>query len=294
MFGLPGPFGPVPLGWVQGGPGDAPDSSAPMPVFREVEVFPNSGWEFAPWVTDSADEDAFVRRSRGICEAYSQALPRLGLPGKASLLRLFCEASLLRPDATRPRPTLDAPVSDAVHVDPVFIESFQHGNVWVAVGFANLPLAQQQTWALRVIHQAVVDLAHIRGWDVTRLDAARRHVETHQMRFQWEGPWKSSPDRRHQARCVVSINDDGMGRARLEVANRSGAIVADCTGKAASSDGVELMRLCKTVRWHGPDLATVDAVMDPYGTRQGYIEVRLDRPTDRPAKLQVARQCCCP
>jgi hypothetical protein len=254
-----------------------------MAVFGEVEVFPNSGWEFAPWVSDNADEDAFARRSRGICEAYSQALPPLGLPGKARLLRLLCQSSLLRPDATRPRPTLDAPVSDAVHVSPVFIESMEGGNVWVAVGFAHLPLEQQRAWVLRVIHQAVVELARVRGWDAAGLEEARRHVETQEMRFVWEGPWKSAPDRRHRARCVVSISDEGMGRARLEVATRSGAIVADCDGKAASSDGADLLSLCKTVRWYGSDRATIDAVMDPYGPRQGYVEVRLDRPANRPA-----------
>ena len=67
-----------------------------MVIFREVEVYPNSGSEYAAWVREDVDDDAFARRSRGICEAYSQALPSLALPTKASLLRLLCVTSLRR------------------------------------------------------------------------------------------------------------------------------------------------------------------------------------------------------
>jgi hypothetical protein len=198
------------------------------------------------------------------------------LPAKASLLRLFCDASQLRPDFTRPRPQIGGPVTDALFVQSEFVESMESGWIWVPNGFAGLSIEQQQRWTLSVIHEAAGQLTRLRGGDPDVLDLARQHVEAQAMRFVWAGSWKTSPDRRHQARLVVTINNDGMGRARLEAATRSGVVLAHCDGKAASSNGADLVRLTKTVRWHGSNVATANAVMDPYGPRQGYVQIRVN------------------
>jgi hypothetical protein len=49
-----------------------------MPKFRQIHVWPDTGFAERPW-NDDPDVDAFARISRGICEAYSQALPGLAL-----------------------------------------------------------------------------------------------------------------------------------------------------------------------------------------------------------------------
>ena len=78
-----------------------------MPKFRQVHVWPDTGFAERPW-WDDPDVDSFVRISRGICEAYSQVLPSLAL---------VVRAPVMRRDATtwhRPRPALDAPLGDEV------------------------------------------------------------------------------------------------------------------------------------------------------------------------------------
>ena len=80
------------------------------------------------------------------CEAYSQVLPELGLEAKASLLRLYCDFC---PDPEREHQDPDAPANAALHVESRFFEEHGGGgNVWVAVGFAGLPLHAQLTWTL--------------------------------------------------------------------------------------------------------------------------------------------------
>jgi hypothetical protein len=126
-------------------------------------------------------------------------LPELGLPARASLLRLYCGVSP-EPEGERPRP--EAPASEAVHVEPQFFESMEGGSVRVAAGFAGLARQDQLVWTLAVIHEAVRQLVAIRGGDVSRLELARRHTESRGMRFEHEGPWKSSSRRTHKARAV--------------------------------------------------------------------------------------------
>jgi len=263
-------------------------------VFREVEVFPNGGFADRPWV-DDPDEEAFARVARGVCEAYSQALPALALPGKAGLLRLYCEISGLEPEVAdrRPRPDMSAPASAAVEVYPKFLESFEFGWVWVPVGFAGQPVQSRRVWALGVVHEAARLLAMARGWDPDILESARRHAMAQDLRFTWDGPWKSAPDRRHKARGVAGIGDDGMGHLRLEVATRGGEPVILTEPAMASCDGTDLVWACKTVRWDGSSRVTVAAIMDPYGMNQRLLEVRLrvhssDDPSDHPSGATAA------
>lgn len=56
-----------------------------MPKFRQVHVWLDSGFPAQPW-DDDPDVDSFARISRGICEAYSQALPGLALVARASIM----------------------------------------------------------------------------------------------------------------------------------------------------------------------------------------------------------------
>jgi hypothetical protein len=166
-----------------------------MVIFREVEVFPNGGFADRPWVDEDPDEDAFARVARGVCETYSQALPRLGLAGKASLLRLGCWTSVLNPEfvGRRPRPAFSAPASTAVEVHARFIESFEDGLVWVPAGFAGQPLDQQRAWTLRVVHEAACQLAQVRGWDPAVLESAREHAEAQDLRLSGKGRGSSRP-----------------------------------------------------------------------------------------------------
>ena len=50
------------------------------------------------------------------------------------------------------------------------------------------------------------ELARARGWDPEVFDVCRQHVVAHDYVYSWSSPWKTSPDRRHQARPTYRIS----------------------------------------------------------------------------------------
>ncbi|MEU4626636.1 hypothetical protein AB0G04_42465 [Actinoplanes sp. NPDC023801] len=224
-----------------------------MPKFRQVHVWPDSGFAERPW-DDDPDVDAFSRVSRGICEAYSQALPGLALVARASIMRLNAD-----PDASpRPRPALDAPLPDMVEVSARFLGSQENGWVAVPVGFAKLPTDRARQLSLRIVHHGVLELAQALSWDPVVLTGALHHVEARGLRYWSEGPWKSAPDRRHRARAVASISDDGLGHVHVEVVTAAGELIIRSEPFDAAYHGDDLVRACKTLRWDGPARVSMD------------------------------------
>lgn len=215
-----------------------------MPKFRQVHVWPDSGLPNQPW-WDDPDVDSFARITRSVCEAYSQALPSLALIARASVMRL--DAATWH----RPRPALDAPLGDMVEVSARFIGSQEHGWVGVPVGFAKLPTDQQRQLGLRIVHHGVVELAQALGWDPVVLTGAVHHVEAREFRYWSEGPWKLAPDRRHRARAVARITDDGLGYLHVEVVSSADQLIVRSEDVHAAYHGDHLVRMCRTVRWDG-------------------------------------------
>ena len=227
-----------------------------MPKFRQVHVWPDTGFADRPWNGDR-DVDAFARISRGICEAYSQALPGLALVARASIMRLNADPYA----APRPRPALDAPLADMVEVSARFSGSQENGWVKVPVGFAELPADQARELSLRIVHHGVLELSPALGWDPVVLTVALHRVEARGFRYWSEGPWKSAPDRRHRARAVASISDDGFGHVHVEVVTAAGELNVRSEQLDAAYDGDGLVRACKMLRWDGSTRVS----MDPYG-----------------------------
>jgi hypothetical protein len=139
---------------------------------------------------------------------------------------------------------------------------------------------------LSIVHQGVLELARARGWDPVLLLGVVPYVEARGLRYRWDGPWKSAPDRRHRARAVAGIADDGIGRVRLEVATRADALVFRSKDVLASCDGDDLVWACKPVRWDGSSRVIMTAIMDPLGLRQCNLEIDLsgDTPVCRTAR----------
>lgn len=218
-------------------------------------MWPDTGFAERPW-WDDPDVDSFVRISRGICEAYSQELPSLALVARASVMRL---------DATtwhRPQPALDAPLGDMVEVRAWYTGAGQeHGWVGVPVGFATLPIDEKRRVSLGIVHHGVLMLAPALGWDPTVLTDALHRVEARGFRFRSEGPWKWAPDRRHRARAVASISDDGFGHVCVEVATAAGELITRSGLLDAAFHGDDLVRGCKGLRWDGSARVSVD----PFG-----------------------------
>lgn len=80
---------------------------------------------------------------------------------------------------------------------------------------------------------------------------AREHALAKDLEFRWEGPWKRSPDRKHRARVVFRVDDDGWGRARIEVAD--GTTTRSSSAFVCGNEVRLIRAIAKDLRWEGSD-----------------------------------------
>jgi hypothetical protein len=130
---------------------------------------------------------------------------------------------------------------------------------------------------LDVVHAAVQRLAEARGWDPSRLDACRQHVVEQDFTYRWDGPWKSSPDRRHQARATYRLDEpDGFGRMRLEVRRRGeGGSILTSTPAVASCVASRFRDSAATLGWSDSSSVGLTPLVG-HGPRGGAVTARLD------------------
>ena len=216
-----------------------------VPVLRRVEVWPATGSPERPWLEDP-DDDAFVRSARSVCELYSEGIARARLRAPSSGLRIIC---------------VDHDRSDEVLVVVGTRSTDDYGRVTLPRGVAALEAGARAQLVLEVVHGAMLRLAEARGWPISDLEAARAHVEHHEARFVWTGAATSSPDRRHTARPVYRLMDDGYGRVVLEVRRRADEVLVARSEEALAFSTLEgFQRSARTMRWR--DKNTVELV--PY------------------------------
>jgi len=209
-----------------------------VPTFNYVEVWPPTGWPDRPWC-DDVEKEAFVKSARSIIELYTEVLVGLGVQGWRSMLRLVCCHV----------PSLEHVL---VLVSTDRSGDFEGGSVHLPSGVAALPATARSLLVLDVVHAAVLRLADARGWEGSQFEGPRQHVLNSGLQYRWDGPWKSSPDRRHRARSRFRLMDDGYGRARIEVQRRDNAVTVAVSGEAlafSTSKGFE--RSARTLRWDG-------------------------------------------
>ena len=210
-----------------------------MAHFKLVLVWPPTGFPDRSWSDDDdPEEDAFVRSARSVTELYSEGLAALGIEGRCSELRFLVGHDPAATDVT-------------VRVSTRRPEGFEFAGASLPTGVAALPIPERQRLVLDVIHGAVLRLAEARGWDLQELDAVRRHVLDRGFEFRWDGPYKSSPDRRHRARARYRLTDTGYGRAHIEVVDRDGSVVTESGDALAFSTLEGFKRSARTLRWDG-------------------------------------------
>jgi hypothetical protein len=130
---------------------------------------------------------------------------------------------------------------------------------------------------LEVVHTAVRQLAVHRGWDPDQFQSCYEHVVEQDFTYRWATPWKTSPDRRHRARAVYELTaDDGWGRVRLEIADRTGGEVTAVSDQAvafSTSKGFE--RSAKTLSWRRPDLVLLLPYFGLFDDVSGHVTATL-------------------
>lgn len=217
-----------------------------MARFRGVDFYPFEGFPdrlWGPSAEGSGDPlaDAFLRAARPVVALYSEALEQVHVDGPRGSLMIFVTERLEPTDVRlvvwAAEPTLGPERAFVTLCPPV-------GRL-DATGRAGL--------ALDVVHAAVRELAAARGWDPDVFDACRDHVVAHDHVYTWDGPWRTSPDRRHQARARYRISDpDGFARARLEVRRRAdGTVVVSSPQAVGFCTTRDLRASASTLQWSG-------------------------------------------
>jgi hypothetical protein len=149
----------------------------------------------------------------------------------------------------------------------------------VPEAFAEFDAEERARAALDVVHTTVEALAQLRGWDLKRLDAVRGRVEDRGLRFDWASEWKASPGRRHQARAVYWLDDEGQGGVQLEIRRHADQTVIARGGPALAFMTVEgFKRSAKTLRWHGADTVTVTPWAGLFGDQADFTQLSVSAP----------------
>ncbi|MGX6607066.1 hypothetical protein ACWKSP_33830 [Micromonosporaceae bacterium Da 78-11] len=255
-----------------------------MVVLRLISVFPPTGFPDRSW-GEHPDEDAFARSARGVSELYSEAVRRARVLARHSELRILAWHDGDRENVL-------------VTVHPEITEGFEMAVASLPSGIAGLPAAARAGLALEVIHGAAMRLGRERGWDEAALLAARAHVLAAGLRYRWDAPARTSPDRRHLAQAQFVLYDDGYGRVVVQVRRRAdGVVVATSVPALAFSTSAGFARSASTLRWRSPTV--VELV--PYAglvlglglsDRQGLVTVDLDQPAaGGPVELPLDGHC---
>lgn len=170
---------------------------------------------------------------------YSEALDKVHVDGPRASLVVFMTGRL-----------------EASHVDVVVRDREPTGTpewafVTLCPAVARLDASARARSVLDVADAAVRELGRVRGWDPDAFDVCRDHVVAHDYTYTWHGAWKSSPDRRHQARASYRIGTpDGFARAQLEVRRRADREVVVSSPEAVAFSTTRALRLsAATLEW---------------------------------------------
>ncbi|AEV85222.1 hypothetical protein ACWT_4202 [Actinoplanes sp. SE50] len=236
-----------------------------MSYLRMVGFWPPAGFPDRPWL-EHPDEDAFVRSARSVCELYSEAVAQAAIPARHSELRLFCRLDRSRADVV-------------VTVYPEVREGFETAAAAIPPTVAALPATDRARLVLDVVHAAATRLAHDRGGNCDALARAYDHALAAGLRFRWTGPAKTSPDRRHTARPVFVLHDDGYGRVIIEARRRvDGQVVAASASALAFSTSAGFRRAARTLRWTDANTMEIKPWIGLLGEEQGVLRLDLTNP----------------
>ena len=241
-----------------------------MARFARVDLYPFTGFTDDLW--DSLEHppgdplrDAVLRAAPAVTALYAEALAHVDVTGPRAWLLI----SLTHGRTDR---VIELAIWSAEPDDGP-----ERGFVTLCPEVGRLDARGRAHLVLDVVHAGVVTLASARGWDPRLFDACRQHVVDRDFTYRWTSPWKSSPDRRHQARAAYTLGEpDGFGRVRLEVRRRGEGDSCEASPPAiAYCHAPRFARSAATLAWDGSDQVGLDPFVGAPGGR-GEVRGRLD------------------
>ncbi|GAA2015147.1 hypothetical protein GCM10009818_29690 [Nakamurella flavida] len=130
-----------------------------------------------------------------------------------------------------------------------------------------LPPADRGPAYLDWLHQRMVRLAELRGWDRRPLEDARQYCLDRSVEARFDGPRRQSPDRRHTAALSLHIDPDGLRHVALTVRNRAREVITarTTTARPFFCDFHDWRSVQRQVRWLSPTMLSVgDEYSLPY------------------------------
>ena len=238
-----------------------------------VAVWPRVGRDDRPWV-EPASCDAFVRTARRVCELYSSLVAAQELPSPSAELRIHVEADSRLTDGGHPR--------IEVHVPQRNWSGFDVATVLLPpIELDEMVPQARALQVLECIHSAVTEIGRGREWGEGALSTVYSACVLNRLDFQWRSNWKSSRDRRRQARCEFRIDDLGIGWSRVVVRNSAG-VAAEIMSESNVSPSIfrSFKDLSKSLRWQAPDHLTME-IPDPKGSMR-LIQIGFELPAFEP------------
>lgn len=265
---------------------------ARVKVLRVIEAYPLVLTPGRPWHAE-VGADAFLRTSRSVCELLTEALVTAGpLRTSVSLLRLGIDEWTGTPGSgpvvvrltSLPRPPAEGWEGALVRVPPEVAE---------------LSTPERRALVLDVVGLVLRSLGPHRGWDPDAVDAVLDLPSQdggpdgsqgdEALVYRWSSGWKSSPDRRHDARAVYRIADDGFARALIEVRRRrDGEVLLRSKESVGSSTREALQRSAKTLRWEARQHVSLLPPHSPYLVDAAKLVLDLEGPGARAPRLELA------
>lgn len=199
--------------------------------------------------------EAIAASGQSVAALYSAALPTERITNAVSSVRFGVGSHDSDARAGESRVVVTANVDRA--------DMYEQVSCWVPPGAEQLDPSDRARLVLEALHVGMLRLAVARGWDQDSLVRCRRSVIQAGFEHVLHTPWLSSPDRRHRARLAHVLtpwHQDGLGRARLEIAPRRGASIAHGKWAPVSPELDSFRRCAKSLAWteHGHVTATVD------------------------------------
>ncbi|MDM4761936.1 hypothetical protein QT381_02815 [Galbitalea sp. SE-J8] len=237
-----------------------------MPRLTRVWVWPDRGAPHKRW-DDAPENDAFLRTSRRVSEAFRVALEREGVRAEGRDIELDLDPE---------------PAGDEIVVHPDVRPSnrgAETASVLLPRGFHLLEEPLRAFYVADVLELAARAIGEHRGWDTAGLGRAMDVVRAADYAYTWVGEWHDGLGGL-RTRLEVDLPDDGLGRARLTVASVAGEVLARSEPFVVGSSRSAFRTLDRSVRW--TDEGTI-------ALRAKRVRVEVEVATGRVRDLRGAR-----
>ena len=148
----------------------------------------------------------------------------------------------------------------------------------------DLPDRERRVGLLQYLHELLLQLAEVRGWDRRPFDKARETVIAGDLRYVLQSPLKASPDRRHQAGVTLEVDGNGDAWLWLRVTTRAGEVVHTSEPLMTHLSTKSFNAVRRSLHWLSPATVSVDAwpLDEPFGPEAGSLYMAgIESPVDR-------------